>query len=173
MWQLENGIYEITAGLDLNDDGQVDLGLNRRNLRLKRHSSIPLTLRGGKSTIIKVKQEQKGTPIWQLPDLALGPQDFQYEADNDRGKVTIHNLGSTPSHPFRLQIRNARGDVIFERRISSLPAPLDLRPRTIVVPLSGLRAAGGGARLHLQILSGPEVEEITTRNNSLRVDLPR
>ena len=173
VWQLENGIYEITAGLDLNDDGQVDLGLNRRILGLKRHSSIPLTLRAGKSTIVKVKQEQKGTPIWQLPDLAMGPQDFQYEADNDRGKVTLHNLGSAPSHPFRLQIRNARGDMIFERRISSLPAPLDLRPRTIVVPLSGLRAAGGGARLHLQMLAGPEVEEITTRNNSLWVDLPR
>ena len=173
VWQLENGSYEVTEGLDLNDDGQVDLGLNRRILRLKRHSSIPLTLRGGKSTIVKVEQEEKGTPVWQLPDLALGPQDFRYEADGDRGEVTIHNLGSAPSQPFRLQIRNARGTVIFERRIASLPAPLDLRPKTIVVPVSGLRAAGGSPRLHLQLLAGPEVEEITTRNNSLWVDLPR
>lgn len=173
VWQLENGTYEVTEGLDLNDDGQVDLGLNRRILRLKRHSSIPLTLRGGKSTIIKVSQKEKGTPVWQLPDLALGPQDFRYEADGDRGEVTIHNLGSAPSPPFRLQIRNARGDVILERRISSLPAPLDLHPKTTVVPLSGLRAAGSGRRLHLQLLVGPEVEEITARNNSLWVDLPR
>lgn len=173
VWQLENGLYEVTAGLDLNDDGQVDLGLNRRTLSLKRHSTIPLTLRGGKSTIIKARQKEKGTPVWQLPDLALGPQDFRYQADSDRGNVTLHNLGSVPSHPFRLQIRNAGGDVIFERRISSLPAPLDLRPRTIVVPLSGLRAAGGGPRLHLQILAGPDAEEITTGNNSLWVELPR
>lgn len=172
VWQLENGTYEVTEGLDLNDDGQVDLALNRRILRLKRHSSIPLTLRGGKSTIIKVEQEQKGTPIWQLPDLALGPQDFRYEADSDRGQVTLHNLGSAASHPFRLRIRNGKGAVIFERQFSSLPAPLDLRPRSIVVPVSGLRAASG-PRLHLQILPGPEVEEITTRNNSLWVDLPR
>ena len=173
VWQLENGTYEVTEGLDLNEDGQVDLGLNRRTMRLKRHGSIPLTLRGGKSTIVTVRQEAKGTPIWQLPDLALGPQDFRYEADSDRGEVTLHNLGSTPSPPFRLQIRNARGDVILERRISSLPAPLDLRPKTTVVPLSGLRSASGGPRLHLQILVGAEVEEITDRNNSLWVDLPR
>jgi len=172
VWQLESGTYDVTEGLDLNDDGQVDLGLTRRILRLKRHSSIPLTLRGGKSTIIKASQKEKGTPVWQLPDLALGPQDFQYEADNDQGTVTLHNLGSAPSQPFRLQIRNARGNVIFERRISSLPAPLDLRPKTTVVPVSGLRAASDGPRLHLQLLAGPEVEEITTRNNSLWVDLP-
>ena len=173
VWKLENGTYEVTEGLDLNDDGQVELGLNRRTLKLKRHSSIPLTLRGGKSTIIKAEQKEKGTPVWRLPDLALGPQDFRYEAEADRGDVTIHNLGSAPSQPFRLQIRNARGTVIFERRIASLPAPLDLRPKTIVVPVSGLRIADGGPRLHLQLLAGPEVEEITTRNNSLRVDLPR
>ena len=173
VWQLENGTYEVTEGLDLNDDGQVDLGLTRRTLRLKRHSSIPLTLRGEKSTIVKAEQKEKGTPVWQLPDLALGPQDFQYEADGDRGEVTLHNLGSAPSQPFRLQIRNDRGSVIFERRLSSLPAPLDLRPKIVVVPVSGLRAAGDGARLHLRILAGAEVEEITTRNNSLWVELPR
>ena len=172
VWRLENGTYEVTEGLDLNDDGQVDLGLNRRTMRLKRHGSVPLTLRGGKTTIVKIRQEAKGTPIWQLPDLALGPQDFRYQADSDRGEVTLHNLGSAPSPPFRLQIRNARGDVILERRISSLPAPLDLHPKTTVVPLSGLRSAGGGPRLHLQLLVGPGVEEITARNNSLWVDLP-
>ncbi|MCY3756132.1 MAG: hypothetical protein OXG96_00250 [Acidobacteria bacterium] len=173
VWQLENGTYEVTEGLDLNDDGQVDLGLNRRTLRLKRHSSIPVTLRGGKSTIIKAEQKEKGTPIWQLPDLALGPQDFRYEADEDQGEVTLHNLGSAPSQPFRLQIRGTRGRVIFERQVASLPAPLDLLPRTLVVPVSGLRAAGDGPRLHLRILAGSEVEEITTRNNSLWVNLPR
>ena len=173
VWQLENGTYDVIEGLDLNDDGQVDLGLTRRILRLKRHSSIPLTLRAGKSTIIKAKQKEKGTPVWQLPDLALGPQDFRYEAGSDQGTVTLHNLGSAPSQSFRLQIRNARGSVILERRISSLPAPLDLRPKTTVVPVSGLRAASDGPRLHLQLLAGPEVEEITTRNNSLWVDLPR
>ena len=173
VWKLENGTYEVTEGLDLNDDGQVDLGLTRRILRLKRHSSIPLTLRGGKSTLIKAEQKEKGTPVWQLPDLALGPQDFRYEADGDQGEVTLHNLGSAPSQPFRLQIRNARGSVIFERRLASLPAPLDLRPKTVAVPVSGLRAAGDGPRLHLKLLAGPEVEEITTRNNSLWVDLSR
>ena len=173
VWKLENGVYEVTEGLDFNDDGQVDLGLERRILRLKRHSSIPLTLRGGKSTLIKVEQREKGTPVWRLPDLALGPRDFRYQADGDRGEVTLHNLGSVPSGPFRLQVRNDRGAVIFERRIPSLPAPLDLRPKTIVVPLGGLRAAGGGPRLHLRILPGPEVEEITTRNNSLWVEILR
>lgn len=173
VWKLENGTYEVTEGLDLNDDGQVDLGLNRRILKLKRHVSVPLTLRGGKSTLIKVEQKEKGTPVWQLPDLALGPQDFRYEADGDRGEVTLHNLGSAPSQPFRLQVRNARGTVILERRLASLPPPLDLRPKTVVVPVSGLRAAGGGPRLHLKLLASPEVEEITARNNSLWVDLSR
>ena len=173
VWNLENGTYKITEGLDLNDDGQVDIGLNRRILRLKRHSAIPLTLRGGKATIIKAAQQERGTPVQKLPDLALGAKDFRYETDSDRGEVTLHNLGSVPSHPFRLRIRNAKGAVIFERQISSLPAPLDLRPKTIAVPLSGLQAAGGGPRLHLQLVAGPGVEEITTRNNSLWVDLPR
>ena len=173
VWQLENGTYEVTEGLDLNDDGQVDLGLNRRVLRLKRHSAFPVTLRGGKATLIKARQTEKGTPVWQLPDLALGPHDFRYEAGKDQGEVTLHNLGSAPSQPFRLQIRSARGRVIFERRLSSLPPPLDLRPRTLAVTVSGLRAAGDDPRLHLRILAGPEVEEITTRNNALWVDLPR
>ena len=173
VWRLENGTYEVTEGRDVNNDGQVDLGLNRRVLRLKRHSSIPLTLRGGKATIISVEQKQKGTPIWQLPDLAMGPQDFRYDAGADRGEVTLHNLGSASSGPFKLQIRNAKAAVIFERQVSSLPALVDLHPKTTVVSLSGLQAAGGTPRLHLRILPGPEVEEITAVNNSLWVNLPR
>jgi hypothetical protein len=132
-----------------------------------------LTLRGGKATIISVEQKQKGTPIWQLPDLAMGPQDFRYDAGADQGEVTLHNLGSASSGPFKLQIRNAKAAVIFERQVSSLPALLDLRPITTVVSLSGLQAAGGTPRLHLRILPGPEVEEITAVNNSLWVNLPR
>ncbi len=172
LWQLENGTYEVTEGIDVNDDGQTDLLINRRTLKLKRHSSIPLTLRGGKSTIIKVKQLHKGTPLWQLPDLAVGPEDFQYDLSSDRGKVTIHNIGSTASHPFRLRIQDSREAVLFERELASLPAPLDLHPKTTVVPLSGLRAAGAES-LYLRLVPGPEIEEITSHNNGLKVTLSR
>ncbi len=172
VWQLANGAYEVTEGIDVNDDGQTDLLINRRTLKLKRHSSIPLTLRGGKATIIKVKRLHKGTPIWQLPDLAVGPNDFQYNSDTDRGEVTIHNIGSIASSSFRLRIQDSREAVLFEREIPSLPAPLDLHPKTTVVPLSGLRAAGATS-LYLRLIPAPKVEEITTHNNGLKVTLPR
>jgi hypothetical protein len=104
--------------------------------------------------------------------LAVGPEDFQYDLSSDRGKVTIHNIGSTASHPFRLRIQDSREAVLFERELASLPAPLDLHPKTTVVPLSGLRAAGAES-LYLRLVPGPEIEEITSHNNGLKVTLSR
>lgn len=170
IWQLENGIYEVKEGRDVDDDDEIELLMNRRILKLKRGVVIPLILRGKKSTIIRIEQLQKGTPLWQLSDLAIGREDFEYDIEADKGKLTVHNIGSGMSPPFILKINDMKGNLLIARALESLQAPQNLRPTRIDVPFSGFRSAGVES-LHFRLEVNSIGEEITLKNNELWVNL--
>jgi hypothetical protein len=167
IWELENGAYEILEGTDLDGDDKADIVTTRRTLHLKRYSTIHLTLRPRKSTIIEINQVEKGTPLWNLPDLAIGPEDLQFDPVNEKGQLVIHNIGAKKSPNFILQVENERRETLLKKELSGLDAPLDFRPKTVVVDLGGLHVLGSRT-LIFKVNAEPAFEEITEENNQLR-----
>jgi hypothetical protein len=170
VWELENGSYEVVEGTDVNGDDQIDVVTTKRTLALKRRVAIPLALRPRKVTVIEIKQLQKGAPLWQLPDLAIGREDLHYNAAADRGKLIIHNIGGEKSPGFALVVENEKKAVLLKKEIDGLEAPVDLRPKTVAIDLIGLRTHGTRT-LVLKLDPGDKVEEITEENNQLTVQM--
>ena len=170
VWELENGTYEVVEGTDVNGDDQIDVVTRSRTLPLKRHTAISLALRPRRTTIIDIKQLRKGTPLGELPDLAIGPEDLQYDTALDKGKIIIHNIGGKKSQPFTLVVENENRTVLFKKELGGLAAPTDLKPKTLTVELSGLRAHGARS-LIFKLDPVNKVEEITDENNQLRKNL--
>ncbi len=167
VWNLENGTYEVFEGTDLNDDDKVDILTTKRTLSLKRYSIVPLTLRARKTTIIEIRQFQKGTPLSELPDLAMGPEDLQFDPVSETGRLVVHNIGARKSPAFSLQVENEKRVVLLKKSVEGLEAPVDCQPKTTVIDLSGLHTRGSRL-LFFRINPERAFEEITEENNLLR-----
>jgi hypothetical protein len=167
IWELENGTYDVFEGTDLNDDDQADIITTRRTLPLKRYSVVPLTLRPRRTTIIEIKQAQKGTPIWELPDLAISAEDLQFDPINERGQLVIHNIGSKKSPAFTLEVENEKREILLKKQLDGIDAPVDFLPKKTVVDLSGLHLLGART-LFFKVNPERAFEEITEENNLLR-----
>jgi hypothetical protein len=167
IWELENGTYEVLEGTDLDGDDKPDIVTTRRTLPLKRSSVVHLTLRPRKTTIIEINQVDKGTPLWELPDLAIGPEDLQYDPANEKGQLVIHNIGSKKSPNFILQVENERHEVLLRKEVPGLDSPLDFNPKMTVVDLSGMHILGSRT-LIFKVNVEHAFEEITEENNQLR-----
>jgi hypothetical protein len=170
VWELENGTYEVIEGTDVNGDDQIDVVTTNRTLPLKRHTAISLSLRPRRTTIIDIKQIHKGTPIWELSDLAISPEDVQYDTASDKLRMTIHNIGGSKSPPFELTLENEKRTPLFKKELDGLEAPSDLKPKTVTVELSGLRSRGAKS-IVIKLDPANHVEEITDENNQLRKSL--
>jgi hypothetical protein len=170
VWDLENGTYDVVEGTDVSGDDQIDVVTTNRTLPLKRHTAIPISLRPRRTTIIDIKQVQKGTPLWELCDLAISTDDVQYDPADDRLRMTIHNIGGKKSPPFELTVENERRTPLFKKELDGLEAPSDLKPKTVTVELSGLRSRGARS-VFIRLDPANRVEEITDENNQLRKNL--
>jgi hypothetical protein len=166
-WELENGTYEIVEGTDVTNDDKIDVVTTRRQWEVKRGTPIPLSLRPRKTTIIEVRQLKVGTRPDLLPDMAISALDLEYDVQKDQGKLTVHNLGGKATPPFLFAVENEKRTVLYQQEISSLEAPLDLKPRIRVVPLGGFKAQGARA-INIRLDPLDKVEEICEENNQVR-----
>jgi hypothetical protein len=170
LWDIENGTYSIAEGTDVTGNDNIDVETTRRTLPLRRGSSIPLSLRAQRTTIIEIKQLKPGPSLAELPDLAIGEEDLTYNTVSQQGSLVIHNIGSQRVRSFVLQVENERRAVLLRKQIEALEAPLDLVPKTVKVELSGIRA-GASRFLIFKVDPENQVEEITHDNNVLRKSL--
>ena len=170
VWGLENGTYEVVEGTDVSgddQDDQIDVETTRRQLSLRRFSEIPLSLRPLKRTVIDFKQTKKAAPILTLPDLAVGPNDLEYDPVTDKGVLTIHNIGSVNSPAFSVVIENEKRVVILKKDFPGMNAPVDLLPKKLTMEFSGVR--GKGNRLLIfRVDPGNQVDELNEENNQIR-----
>ena len=170
VWDLENGTYSVVDGTDVTGNSQIDVETTRRSLPLRRGSAIPLSLRPRKGTVIEIKQTKKGTPLGELPDLAIGSQDLKYDPSTDKGTLIVHNIGARKTPPFELQVENEKRVVLLKKRVDGIEAPVDLLPKRVVVELSGIRV-GASRMLIFRLDPANEIEEITQDNNVVRKPL--
>ena len=165
-WNVDPGVWEITQGLDGNDDDIAEGALETRTAVFERSQSIELTLPPRATTVLTFKLKTAGTPYWSRPDLGIDPEDVSVQGREVR--VTVHSLGSVPSPESTLVLRDAAGRIGQTQKFAGLPAPVDLRPKTEVVILTlpdGFDPHGGT----VEIDPDRHLEEITRGNNVARV----
>jgi len=168
VWNLDNGTYDIVEGTDVTGDNKIDVITSHRQMTLNRGASIPITLRPHKLTIIEIQQTHKGVSNQQIPDLAIAPPDFVYDWTEDKGGITIHNLGGVKAPRFALVVENERHGVLFKQELEGIDAPVDLLPKSIQVSLTGFREQGTKA-IYIRLDPLNKVEEISKENNQVRI----
>jgi hypothetical protein len=165
-WNIDPGLWEITQGLDTNDDDTADQAVESRTAPLQRSGSVELTLAPRATTVLTFKLKTPGTPYWSRPDLGLDPEDVVVHGREVQ--VTVHSLGAVAAPATEISFRDATGKVIATGQTPELAAPTDLKPKTAVVTLTlpaGVAVAGGT----VEIDAGHQLEEITTRNNTVKL----
>jgi hypothetical protein len=165
-WNVDPGTWEITQGIDANGDDMADESIETRTVPFERTHAVELTFAPRATTVLTFKLKSAGTPYWQRPDLGIDPQDI--ERSGNELRVTIHSLGSVPTPPSEIVLRNPEGRVLAAGKIPAIDAPLDLHPKTVQVVLAlpeGTVSAGST----VEIDPAHAVTEITTLNNVVRL----
>ena len=82
---------------------------------------------------------------------------------DDCVRVRVHNIGAVSSENMRLVLRSPDGTILRESDIPPIPAPTDLYPKVIEIPLwtRGLYLHG----CSVEIDPDKKMTEITRKNN--------
>jgi hypothetical protein len=163
VWELAPGRYRLREGVAATED-KIGGTPASRELAVQRGSAVELLLPAQQVQIIELEQLQSQPRPERLPDLAVGAGDIFYDKVTDRLKVVVHNIGAAPAENVLVRFEGPDGQLLGERTIARLDAPLDLRPKTEVVwlPQPTLHPV---ASITVRIDPAGKVDEITRDNN--------
>ncbi len=165
-WNIDPGIWEVTQGIDTNNDDTAGPPIATWTAPFERTKSIDVNLPPRVATVLTLKLKTPGTPYWQRPDLGIDPQDVVIE--NGMLRVRVHSLGSIRAPASKIAVRDATGRVLATAEVPALAAPVDLQPKTadVTFALPAGASLSGGA---VEIDPGHQIEEITTLNNTVKL----
>ncbi len=176
-WSLEAGEYEIQIGSDINDDGVMESSETRQRFWVTgRNASQKIILPPLTQQLITVHQIKPSANKDKiaLADLAITETEVQIHADKKRGKLKIvlpiHNIGIVEVNKFDVEIdeiKDGATELITQKTITHLEAPLDLEPRIVVVEFEVDYKKLQTSTLLLQVDAKNEIPEITEINNSI------
>ena len=165
-WNIDPGVWEITQGIDTNNDDIADQSLTTTTNTFERTSSLEFTFAPRATTMLTLTLKKPGTPYWERPDLGLNREDVEVMGREMR--VRVHSLGSVPSPEATVVFRDRTGKIMATGKVGELPAPVDLYPKTMDVILTlpaGVEATGGS----VEIDPDHQIEEITRLNNVVKL----
>ena len=165
-WNIDPGVWEITQGLDTDDDDVADQRIEARTAAFGRSRSVELSLAPRATTVLTFKLKTAGTPYWARPDLGIDPEDVRVAGNEVH--VTVHGLGSVTSPETTVVLRDRTGKVRVTGKLASLPAPNDLLPKTgrVILKLPvGIEPRGCTVEVNPDHAS----EEITALNNVVKL----
>ncbi len=165
-WNIDPGMWEITQGIDANNDDVADPAVESSTATFERSRSLDFTFAPRATTILTFRLKSPGTPYWQRPDLGISRDDLSWR--DGALQVRVHSLGSVPAPATRIICRTADGSVAASAMIPPLEAPVDLQPRTVEVTLA-LAPGSATAGAMVEIDPDAQLEEITRLNNRVAV----
>jgi hypothetical protein len=151
------GIWKVTMD---------DRSLYTKGRELERFAGIPVTFKPHGITTLAIELESPGKPYWERPDLGIGADDVVIREDCIR--VTVHSLGAVPTEPVSLVLRDSEGRVLRSSLVPPLPAPSDLYPKTVEIPLwrRGIDLTG----CSIEVDPECRMQEITRSNNTVYLE---
>jgi hypothetical protein len=161
-WYVDPGTWDISQGIDTNNDDEADQSILTRSATFERSSSLEFTLPPHATTVLTLKLKTPGTPYWERPDLGMAKPDVVVEGSSI--KVTVHSLGSVDAPATTLALIDKSGKTLATAQVPALKAPLDLKPKTTSVTLT---VPSGAAIDGASVVIDPEnkAQEITRMNN--------
>ncbi len=155
---------KICTGNDRNDvhsEGMV----SETEKYLAWMQSFDLTFRPAAYTCVELTLLEEDEGYWERTDLAIDREDVLIKQDCIR--VTVHNIGAAESEETTLVLKNSEGEVLRHSQIPPIPAPADLYPKTLEIPLWTRGISLEGCYLELD----PEcrLKEITRTNNIIKL----
>ncbi len=163
---IDPGMWEMTQGLDTDDDDRADQAVETREVPFARSRAIDLTLAPRVTTVLTFKLKTPGSPVRARPDLGIGDGDVVVRGREVR--VTMHSLGSVPTPATTLSVRDPNGFALATAQVPAMAAPVDLIPKTVEVLLT-LPTDAARAGLTVEIDPDGRLEEITRLNNALKL----
>lgn len=169
LMQMEDivpGIWMVKTGVGdyIGDFGDLQKQVLRQQ-ELEWTSEMKVEFVPGRYTVMELKLEQQGLAYHNRPDLAIDREDVIVKDDCIR--VMVHNIGGVVSEETTLVLKNAAGEVLRHSHIPPIPAPVDLYPKTIEIPLwtRGLSMTG----CYIELDPEQRMKEITRVNNIIRL----
>ncbi|HEY4328606.1 MAG TPA: LamG domain-containing protein [Phycisphaerae bacterium] len=161
-WNIDPGMWDITQGVDANNDDVADEGaIASRTIKFERTSELELTFPPRATTVLTFKLKTPGTPYWKRPDLGISKEDIVRNGNSIA--VTVHSIGATDAPAATLKLLDKTGKTLATAPIAALAAPVDLLPKTAAVTLS--IPAGAALDDASVVIDSGNTEEITQRNN--------
>ncbi|MHB9027283.1 MAG: LamG-like jellyroll fold domain-containing protein, partial [Candidatus Latescibacterota bacterium] len=165
-WDIDPGLWDITQGIDTDNDDAADRGTISWSAELERTGDLGLTFAPRATTVIQLKLKKKGAPYWSRPDLGIGKDDVTVQGGAI--KVIVHSLGGVDAPASTVTLRDLTGKALASVPVPALKAPLDYIPKVAGVTLQ----APSGTDLRgwsVSVDSGEKVREITLKNNSVKL----
>jgi hypothetical protein len=161
-WNINSGQWEIKVGKGDDKDAFIgDAAVS--SIDFEKTVGVPLTLQPGANLFEFTLKTSGASRVQDRPDLGIGRDDIKLS----RGSVavTVHSLGARDAPAGRVELIDAKGNVVAKAATPQLPAPTDLKPHTATVKLSlpaRFDAKTGRVRV---VIDG--TAEITQLNNSV------
>ncbi len=165
-WNIDSGQWEITQGVDTNDDDTADGAVTTRTEKFERAGTLDFTFAPRVATILTFKLKTPGTPYWSRPDVGLDRQDVTRSENTLH--VRVHSLGSVAAPATTVALRSADGSILATAAVPALDAPNDLLPKTADVTLA-IPAGASLTGATVEIDPDHRLDEITPRNNAVKL----
>ena len=136
------------------------LGLQWVKIKLDRFSTIDLTIPSQENIAIHLTLLKKIYKPATLPDLAIHPEK-DIQQDGDKLMVSVHNIGDGIAENIGVEVMDRNGNVIAEKFISRMEAPVDLIPK-----INSIEFELNDKKWHRIVIDGEDrIEELYEGNN--------
>ena len=164
-WNIVPGKWEITHGIDTNDDDNIDTVITKKVVELERSRSIQLKFSPRVSTILLLKHLAQGVPYNARPDLGICRDDIEIKGNSLR--VSVHNLGSVITPATKVSLVE-KENILASLTIPSIEPPLDLSPKVNTINFS-IPTGTDISNCEIQIDPENTIAEITRMNNRIEL----
>ncbi len=166
-WNVASGQWRMTSGVDTDGDDKADGAVETRSVPLERSASVDVVFAPGKATVLEFElTTPSASEPSTRPDLGIGADDVR--VSGGAVEVTVHSLGATATPAGVVTLEDASGKVVARGVVKPMPAPTDLKPKTVKVSLKlpkGVDAKGLIVRVALE----GGAAEVTMGNNAVGV----
>lgn len=170
LWNILPGEWQIHQRTEIDGDDSADGNSGKEKVPLRPSRSILREFPSRKTVILELRRQPGPASSAPLPDWGIGKDDIALQGKTIR--VRMHSLGSAEA-PAAMVSLVQDGKTIAIARVSPLPAPLDLLPKTVDITLI---VADGTDLPKCKVIIDPDrtLDEITRQNNeiSLKEILP-
>jgi len=127
-WDVAPGKWKIVAGLDENNDDQIDRPSGSRTVRFEKGSDVTLELPSRQVKIFEFELSESGLAPSLRPDIGVEATDIA--VDQGTLNITLHSLGTQATPPGSVVLENSDGKPLAELPFDAIEAPTDLLPKT-------------------------------------------